>query len=100
MLDVGIGFGFMTLPVLDMGITLPGSGLSKSMLQRCRDKAEKKGCHIRTVQSNFREVSSKLNEIFDRVASSGNALAYVPNDDVAKPCMKWTGWYDLTDICT
>lgn len=82
MLDVSIGSGAMTLPVLDMGITLSGSDLSENMLKRCQDKAQKKGYHIRTIQSDFREVSSKFYETFDCVASSGNSLAYVSNDDV------------------
>ena len=84
MLDVSIGSGAMTLPVLDMGITLSGSDLSESMLKRCREKAEKKGCYIRTVQCDFRKVSACFHETFDCVASSGNSLAYVPNGDVVQ----------------
>lgn len=34
MLDVSIGSGAMTLPVLDMGITLSGSDLSERMMAR------------------------------------------------------------------
>ncbi len=84
MLDVSIGSGTMTLPVLDMRIELSGSDLSENMLQRCREKAAKKGHHVHTIQSDFREVSSKFQETFDCVASSGNSLAYVSNEDVIK----------------
>lgn len=55
-----------------------------TMLKRCREKAEKKGCYIRTVQCDFRKVSACFHETFDCVASSGNSLAYVPNGDVVQ----------------
>lgn len=36
------------------------------------------------MHSDFREVSQKFSETFDCVASSGNSLAYVCNEDVVK----------------
>jgi glycine/sarcosine N-methyltransferase len=84
MLDVSIGSGSMTLPVLDMGITLSGSDLSEHMLERCVKKAETRGHSIFTLQSDFRQVSEKFRKTFDCVASSGNSLGYVSNADVEK----------------
>lgn len=44
LLDVSIGSGNMTLPVLDLGIDLYGSDLSEAMLSRCDKKATAKWC--------------------------------------------------------
>ena len=41
-LDVSIGSGNVTLPLLDLGIRLSGSDLSSCMLEKCRKKAEAK----------------------------------------------------------
>ena len=43
LLDVSIGSGNMTLPVLELGIDLYGSDLSETMLDRCGKKAAAKG---------------------------------------------------------
>ena len=42
-LDVSIGSGNVTLPLLDLGIRLSGSDLSSCMLEKCRKKAEATG---------------------------------------------------------
>ena len=38
MLDISIGSGSVTLPVLDINITLSGSDLSENMLENCSKK--------------------------------------------------------------
>lgn len=43
LLDVSIGSGNMTLPVLDLGIDLYGSDLSEAMLSRCDKKQLQRG---------------------------------------------------------
>lgn len=81
-LDVSIGSGNLTLPILDMGIELYGSDLSEAMLERCRKKAEARGCKIDLRVSDFRELTKNFSERFDWVASTGNSLAYVKNNEV------------------
>lgn len=81
-LDVSIGSGTVTLPLLDMGMEVYGSDLSQAMLDRCRAKAEARGHSIDLRACDFRELAGRFDRTFDCVMSSGNALAYVPNGDV------------------
>lgn len=46
MLDVSIGSGSVTLPVIDLGVKLSGSDLSEEMLKNCGAKALKKGAEV------------------------------------------------------
>lgn len=82
LLDVSIGSGNLTLPLLDLGVVLSGSDLSESMLQKCREKAAAKGCHLDLRTSDFRELNRNFSGQFDCVASTGNSLPYVTNQEV------------------
>ena len=83
-LDVSIGTGSMTLPLQELGITVFGSDLSESMLSGCEAKAAAKQKPVELRCSDFRDLSCWNGQLFDCVASTGNALGYVPNDDVVK----------------
>ena len=82
MLDVSIGTGGMTLPLQELGILISGSDLNQTMLDRCGMKAEAKGKPVELKRSDFRDLSCWDGRKFDCVASIGNSLAYVVNDDV------------------
>lgn len=82
LLDVSIGSGNMTLPLLDFGIILSGSDLSENMLQKCREKAAAKGRSMDLRVSDFRELNRNLSGQYDCVASTGNSLPYVANQEV------------------
>lgn len=82
LLDVSIGSGNLTLPLLDLGIALYGSDLSECMLQKCRQKANEKNGTIDLRISDFRELSKVFCQQFDCVASTGNSLPYVSNDEL------------------
>ena len=82
MLDVSIGTGGMTLPLQELGILISGSDLNQTMLDRCGMKAEAKGKPVELKRSDFRDLSCWDGRKFDCVASTGNSLAYVVNDDV------------------
>jgi len=82
LLDVSIGSGSVTLPLLDLGVRLSGSDLSEAMLERCRRKAAERGCEIDLRVSDFRELEQNFSGRFDCVASTGNSLPYVENDQV------------------
>lgn len=81
-LDVSIGSGSVTLPVTDLGVRLSGSDLSESMLKKCQEKASTKALHVDLKCCDFRTVASQFSESFDCVASTGNSLPYVSNDDI------------------
>ena len=83
-LDVSIGTGGMTLPLQELGIEVYGSDLSDSMLERCRKKALKKQKPLELRCCDFRDLSVWGGKHFDCVASTGNSLAYVSNDDILK----------------
>ena len=82
MLDISIGSGSVTLPVLDLNITLSGSDLSENMLKKCSKKISDKGFEPDLKVTDFRDLSCWGDQRFDVVASTGNAIAYVSNDDV------------------
>lgn len=84
MLDVSIGSGQVTIPVTDLGVKLSGSDLSENMLKNCKKKLDNKGIAAELKQSDFRKLSIWGDEKFDVVASTGNSLAYVSNEDVCK----------------
>ena len=83
-LDVSIGTGGITLPLQELGIEVYGSDLSDSMLERCRKKALKKQKPLELRCCDFRDLSVWGGKHFDCVASTGNSLAYVSNDDILK----------------
>lgn len=82
LLDVSIGSGSVTLPLAELGVALSGSDLSESMLKNCAKKAENRGFSVELKQSDFRDLSCWAGRSFDCVASTGNSLAYVANDEI------------------
>lgn len=81
LLDVSIGSGSMTMPLTDMGVTLSGSDLSETMLANCKKKADKRGVSVELNCSDFRTLDCWAGRQFDCVASTGNSLPYVTNED-------------------
>ena len=82
LLDVSIGSGSVTLPLLELGVAVSGSDLSGAMLDRCRKKAEGRGWSVDLRQSDFRDLRCWQDKKFDCVASTGNCLAHVTNSEV------------------
>lgn len=84
LLDVSIGSGNVTLPLAELGVKLCGSDLSCSMLRNCAGKAKQKGIAIELKRSDFRNLSCWKGRKFDCVASTGNSLPHVENNDLLK----------------
>lgn len=84
LLDVSIGSGGVTLPLAELGVRLFGSDLSEAMLARCREKAAAKGVGIELRQSDFCAVRGAFSTQFDCVASTGNSLPYVSQEEVCR----------------
>ncbi len=82
LLDVSIGSGSVTIPLLDLGIKLYGSDLSKPMLERCEKKIKAGGFEADLRICDFRKLKKSFTERFDCVASTGNSLAYVTNTEI------------------
>lgn len=82
MLDVSIGSGGVTIPLLDLGIKLSGSDLSAAMLERCEKKVKARGYEANLRICDFRQLRENFTEHFDCVASTGNSLAYVSNTEI------------------
>lgn len=97
--DVSVGTGNLTLPLLDLGVKIYGSDLSRQMLDACRRKAAARGHEIGLRQCDFRGLTADaaarraavrqgevecvpFPERFDCVASTGNSLPYVTNDEI------------------
>ena len=97
--DVSIGTGNLTLPLLDLGVKVYGSDLSGEMLDACGKRAAARGREIGLRQCDFRRLTEKpavqreaerrdentsvpFPEKFDCVASTGNSLPYVTNEEV------------------
>ena len=88
LLDVSIGTGGMTLPLQELGIEISGSDLSEAMLSRCGKKSAAKQKPIELKCCDFRDLSCWQDRKYDCVASTGNALGYVSNDDILKTIEK------------
>ena len=84
MLDVSIGSGNVTLPALELNVSLCGSDLSEPMLTACAQKLDSRGLAAELHQADFRELSIWAGRQFDFVVSSGSSLGYVENADVAR----------------
>ncbi len=84
LLDVSIGSGSVTLPLADLGVGLTGSDLSEAMLASCRKKAAARQIDLELKCCDFRALDTKFHETFDCVASTGNSLPHVNNEDVLK----------------
>ncbi|MBO4909227.1 MAG: class I SAM-dependent methyltransferase [Lachnospiraceae bacterium] len=84
MLDISIGSGSVTIPVMDLGVSLSGSDLSDEMLGKCSIKITDKGYTPDLKTADFRDLSCWGNQKFDVVASTGNSLAHVPNEDALR----------------
>ena len=82
LLDVSIGSGNLTLPLAELRVELYGSDLSEQMLERCKEKAGKRGVSIDLRTSDFRRLDERFDRTFDCVASTGNSIPYVTNDEV------------------
>lgn len=82
LIDVSIGTGNLTLPLIELGVQLDGSDLSESMLQRCREKAELKDAKMELTACDFRNLKKTILKKYDCVASTGNSLPYVDNDEI------------------
>ena len=81
-LDVSIGSGSVTLPLCELGVQLAGSDLSEEMIRKCKEKASAAGYEIELKSCDFRKLSCWEGKQFDCVASTGNSLPHVNNDDV------------------
>ena len=81
MLDVSIGTGDLTLPAAELGVKLSGSDLSSAMLRKCEEKAQAKSLEIDLRESDFRELKQNFSETYDCVASTGNSIPYVTNEE-------------------
>ena len=83
-LDVSIGSGSATLQLAELGVHLSGSDLSEEMLAKCKSKALARNFSVELKCCDFRTVSDHFDGPFDCVASTGNSLPYVSNEDVLK----------------
>lgn len=82
LLDVSIGSGSAALQLAELGVRLSGSDLSKEMLANCRKKATARNLEVELKCCDFRKVAEHFTGPFDCVASTGNSLPYVSNEDV------------------
>lgn len=82
--DCSIGTGQMTLALAKLGYWLSGSDLSAMMLKKCRQNVKERDLNVKLYQCDFRELSSHIEDTFDMVASTGNSLPHVTNEDIKK----------------
>lgn len=70
------------MPLCELGVQLAGSDLSEEMIRKCKEKASAAGYEIELKSCDFRKLSCWEGKQFDCVASTGNSLPHVNNDDV------------------
>jgi len=76
-LDAGAGTGFHSLLLGQLGAHMTALDASKRMLDRVRAHAKDLHLKIDVIESNFQNVTHKLNKKFDAVLCMGNSLPHL-----------------------
>ncbi len=82
--DCTIGAGGTTLPLAKLGYTVTGSDLSKNLVEKASENFIDAGYESEIFVADLRDVENFLPATCDCVISTGNSLAHVNNDDLAK----------------
>jgi SAM-dependent methyltransferase len=78
-LDLGCGYGRVSLPLARMGFAVTGLDASAPMLELARERAGEEGAVVDFVHGDMRELDAV--EAFDAVLSLGTAIGYVESGD-------------------
>jgi glycine/sarcosine N-methyltransferase len=78
-IDAGSGTGFHAFLLAGLGVKVTAVDLSTEMLNRLEQAAAAGKTDITTVQSDLRELSSRLSGTFDALVCMGNTLAHIPD---------------------
>ena len=77
-LDCACGTGLQSIGLAKEGFSVIGSDLSEKMLEIARENAKKNGIKdVGFLQSDFREIRSKVNNCFDAVICMGNSIPHL-----------------------
>ena len=80
-LDCSCGTGLQVIGLAKEGFRVTGSDISDKMLEVARRNAEKEGIvDIDFIQSDFRDLHSKIEGSFDAIISFGNSIPHLHRD--------------------
>lgn len=81
-LDCSCGTGLQSIGLAKKGFNVTGSDLSEKMLEIARENAKEEDINdIKFIQSDFREVRSKVSNFFDAVICMGNSIPHLKQND-------------------
>lgn len=88
-LDLGCGYGRISVPLARMGCEVTGWDASGPLLERARKAAADAGVEITFVHADMQELDAI--ETFDAVVSISTALGYVPDEDADRRALQAVG---------
>ena len=79
-LDCACGTGLQSIGLAKAGFKVIGTDLSTNMLSRAKKNASEANVDIEFKQSDFREIRSKVNGLFDSVICMGNSIPHLMSE--------------------
>lgn len=80
-LDIGSGTGFHSVLLAKLGCEVTAVDVSEKMLMQLQNNASKYEVTVKTVQSSFQELATKVDSGFDGIFCMGNSLPHLLNID-------------------
>lgn len=87
-LDAGCGTGFHSILLAKLGCEVTAVDVSEKMLAKLQNNASKYGVTVKTVQSSFQELATKVDSGFDGIFCMGNSLPHLLNIDEIDSALK------------
>jgi len=84
-LEMACGSGRLTIPIAQAGVEITGADLSRSMLERAREKARRAGVAVQFIEADMR--SFELAEKFATLLIPGNSLLHLETIDDWTRCL-------------
>lgn len=76
-LDAGCGTGFHSILLAKLGCSVTAIDISENNLNIAQDNAKKYNVNIKTIQSDFIELSKNLKQQFDGIFCLGNSIPHL-----------------------
>ncbi len=76
-LDAGAGTGVHSILMAQQGVEVTAVDISRKMLEKVKEHAQRMHLHIKTVKSGFQEMADHIRGTFDAVLCTGNSLPHI-----------------------
>ena len=76
-LDAGAGTGVHSLLMAQQGVEVTAVDISRKMLDKLKEHAQRLHLRIKTVKSGFQDLTDHIHDTFDAVLCTGNSLPHI-----------------------